>query len=68
MKTKEIDAHLSDHAKVSIIFNERNVHREWIKGDLSPDEKRKVLEGMDIAIDGRWILELIKDLRDLRRT
>lgn len=67
MKAKVATQVLSDNAKIAIIFNSRPLHKEWVKGDLSIEEKRRVLEGMDIAIDGPWILGLIEDIRDLRR-
>lgn len=67
MKAKTKIGELSENTKLAIIFNSKPVHKEWVKGDLSVEEKRKILEAMDIATDGPWILGMIEDIRDLRK-
>ncbi len=64
---QKTETRLSDHAKVAIIFNQKPVYKEWIKGDLTKEEKQQILDGMDVATDGPWLLGLIEDIRDLRK-
>lgn len=51
---------LSDSLKIKLINDCYKAKKEWL--DLTTEQKREVLKGMDIAVDEKWILSLIEDL------
>lgn len=59
---------LSDNVKFQHIHSFPRVHREWTKGDLTREEKREILDGMEIAVTESWLLTLIEDIRDARKS
>lgn len=58
IKTKE----LSDGQKLQIINDSRKYKKKWNK--LEKEQKLKVLEGLDIATDEKWILSLFEDVKE----
>jgi hypothetical protein len=58
-------APMSDSRKIQIIHSIPKADRKW-RHDLTKDERRFVLAGMEIGIDERWILGLIEDARAMR--
>lgn len=59
---------MSTTVKLQHLNSFPRVRKEWIKGDLTKDEKLAVLEGMDLGLTERWILSLIEEVREIRQT
>ena len=52
----------TDSLKIQIIMDNRKLKKEWAK--CNSEQKHKVLEGLDIATDLKWILSLFTDILD----
>ena len=57
-----MDKELSDGQKLQIINDSRKYKKKWQK--LTNDQKYKILEGMDIATDDKWMLSLFEDIKN----
>jgi hypothetical protein len=55
---------LSDNKKIQVIRDNPVIKREW--NHLSKDERRFMLEGMELGCDQAWLIGLIEDARMLR--
>jgi hypothetical protein len=55
---------LSDNKKIQVIRDNPVIKREW--NHLSNDERRFMLEGMELGCDQAWLIGLIEDARMLR--
>ena len=52
---------LSDGQKLQIINDSRKYKKKWNK--LNKEQKLKVLEGMNVATDEKWILSLFEEVK-----
>lgn len=55
---------LSDGQKLQIINDSRKYKKKWNK--LDKEQKYKILDGMDIAVDDKWILSLFEEVKQLK--
>lgn len=58
---------MSDSVKLQHIHANARVHRTWISGGLTHEQRRYVLDGTDIAIDEAWLLSLIEDAKEIEQ-
>jgi hypothetical protein len=67
MKTAQATAQppMSDNAKIQRIHDTKDVERRW--NLLTKEERRFVLDGMNIGVNQEWILGLIEDAKEMRR-
>lgn len=54
-----------DQQKIQVI--RESARREWEKGDLTRDEKRAILDEMDLTDSPAWIVRTIESVRESRR-
>jgi hypothetical protein len=55
---------LSDNKKIQVIRENPAINREW--NHLSKDDRRFMLDGMELGCDQAWLIGLIEDARMLR--
>jgi hypothetical protein len=58
-------AALTDNQKLQHIHASKRLKRQWI--DLSKEEKRHVLAGMDLGVNQTWVAGLIEEVLEMRK-
>jgi len=53
---------LTDNQKIQILQRNPKTKVKW--DALSREDKQEILEGMDISVDTKWILDLLEDIKD----
>lgn len=54
--------HLSDTQKMQVINDNNKLRKKWRA--LNKEQKLQILEGMEIALDQKWILSLFEELEN----
>ena len=53
---------LTDNQKIQLLQENSKIKARW--SVLDRESKQEVLEGMDIAVDEKWIFGLLEDAED----